>query len=601
MQKNDTVALLEQIEQLLNAEELLAAEAGCRQLLDQQPNQVEALFLLGNCLARQGEVEKAVDSFARACRIAPDKAVLWKNLGYLQQDLGDRPAALNSLQHALALEGNSAELWVALASLHVADYAFEQAAACYRRALQLGHEDPGELLNRLATLQVYLGETEKALDTFEQAIQAASSPQQRCLYGQNRLFSMHYPATVTPQEIAVAHRQWGDAYFGGKQTVQFNTPADSERRLRIGYVSADFRMNAVCFFIQPILRWHDRYSCEVYCYANVKKPDGVTKQLQEIQALHWRDISSLDDGQACELIRRDRIDILIDLTGHGADNRLPLFAQQPAPLQMTWIGYPDTTGLPMIDYRITDALADPPGMTEALHTEQLLRLPGCFLCYNPGVEFPPVSPGPVTANGFVTFGSMSNFSKITPQLLTLWAEILRRVPDSRLVLRYRGQEREQVAMKLGRQLEQQGVAAERLQLLGHASSVVAQLDGYAAMDIALDTFPYNGTTTTCEALWMGVPVVSLAGSSHVARVGASLLNTVGLSQCIAETPEAYIEKAVALANNQPLLAGLRQNLRQLVAASPLCDHQRFTRELETLYRAAWRSWCASAAQTTESR
>ncbi len=599
MQKNDSAISLEQIEQLLNAEELLAAEMRCRQLLDLQPNQIEVLFLLGNCLARQGELEKAVECFARACRIAPDKTVLWKNRGYLQQELGDRQGALDSLQHALALEGNSAELWVALASLHVADYAFEQAAVCYRRALQLGHEDPGELLNRLATLQVYLGETEKALDTFEQAIQAASSRQQRSLYSQNRLFSMHYPATVAPQEIAAAHRQWGDDYFGAKGAIRFSNEPAPERRLRIGYVSADFRMNAVCFFIQPVLKWHDRHSCEVYCYANVKKPDVVTRQLQEIPAVHWRDISSLDDGQACELIRRDQVDILVDLTGHGADNRLPLFALRPAPLQMTWIGYPDTTGLRMIDYRISDAQADPPGMTEALHTEELLRLPGCFLSYNPGVEFPPVSPGPVAANRFVTFGSMSNFSKITPHLLILWAEILRRVPDSRLVLRYRGQEREQIAMRLGRQLEQQGVAAERLQLLGHASSVVAQLDGYAVMDIALDTFPYNGTTTTCEALWMGVPVVSLAGRSHVARVGASLLSTVGLPQCIAETPEEYIEKAVALANNRPLLAGLRQNLRQLVATSPLCDHQRFTQGLEALYRSAWRKWCA--AQTTEGR
>lgn len=599
MQKKSIEVTIEQIEQLLNANELRAAEASCRQLLEQQPNQIEVLFLLGNCLTRQGELAKAAASFAQACRLAPDKTVLWKNLGYLQQELGDRQKAIDSLQHALALEGNNAELWVSLASLHVAGHAFEQAAACYRRALQVGHEDPGELLNRLATLQVYLGETEKALDTFEQAVQSASNQQQRCLYSQNRLFSMHYPATVTPQEIAAAHRQWGDSYFGGKQVIQFSNAPTPGRRLRIGYVSPDFRMNAVCFFIQPVLKWHDWHSCEVYCYANVKKPDGVTRQLQETLAVHWRDISSLDDEQACVLIRQDQIDILVDLTGHGGDNRLPLFALQPAPLQMTWIGYPDTTGLRMIDYRITDALADPPGMTEGLHTEELLRLPGCFLSYNPGVEFPPVSPGPVAVNQFVTFGSMSNFSKITPQLLVLWAEIMRRVPDSRLVLRYRGQEREQIAVRLGRQLEQQGVAAERLQLLGHASSVVEQLDGYAAMDIALDTFPYNGTTTTCEALWMGVPVVSLAGSSHVARVGASLLSTVGLPQCIAESSEEYLEKAVALANNRPLLTGLRQNLRQLVATSPLCDHQRFTQGVEALYRAAWRKWCA--AQAMENR
>ncbi len=581
------------IEALLTEGETDRAEAACRSMLAREPASVEALFLLGNCLARQGRWHEAADCFAAACRLAPELAVLWRNQGAARHELGELAAAQNCYHRALALESDHAGAWQSLGTLYVADYAFDQAAACYRRALALGPTDRADLLNRLATLQVYLGETEKALGTFEQAIRAATNLQQRCRYSQNRLFSMHYPATVTPQEIAVAHRQWGDSFFPAKENVCFSNVPTSERRLRIGYVSPDFRMNAVCFFIQPVVKWHDWHSCEVHCYANVKKPDEVTRQLQEIRAIHWRDISSLDDRQASELIRQDRIDILVDLTGHGGDNRLPLFALRPAPLQMTWIGYPDTTGLPAMDYRITDPIADPPGMTEPLHTEQLLRLPGCFLCYNPGVEFPAPSPRPSLAGGGITFGTMSNFSKINPQLIELWALLLQRVPGSRLLLRYRGQERQRIGRMLGTFLEQHGVAGHRLELLGHAASVPDQLAGYHQLDIALDTFPYNGTTTTCEALWMGVPVITLAGGHHAARVGASLLSTVGLSHCIAETPEAYIEKAVALARNLPLLDTLRTRLRGMVAASPLCDHETFTRQLEQLYRRIWRRWCAT--------
>lgn len=594
MQKNND-GFTADIEELISRSLFKAAENLSRQRLHDNPDNIELLYLLGNAAACQGNFVEAVSCFTKACSRAPDKEVLWKNLGFVQQQTGDVSGAIESLQRALALEPVSSELWATIGTLYVAEYSFDKAATCYRRALQLGHVAPADLLNRIATLQVYLGESEKALDTFDLAIKHATDSKQQCQYTQNRLFSMHYPATITPEVIAQAHKRWGESFFNTDCLYEEKIDAMPGRRLRIGYVSPDFRMNAVCFFIQPVLKCHDRSVFDIYCYANVKKPDGVTASLQKELGVHWRDISSFDDEQAFSLIRQDKIDILIDLTGHGGDNRLPLFALCPAPIQMTWIGYPDTTGLKSVDYRITDALADPVGLTEHLHTEQLLRMPGCFLCYNPGLEFPPVRQSPFVANRYITFGSMSNFSKITPQLIQLWAEILKRVPNSRMVLRYRGQEHESVFMGLGRQLEQQGISSDRLTLLGHASSVIEQLEGYAAMDIALDTFPYNGTTTTCEALWMGVPVITLAGRSHVSRVGVSLLTVVGLSQCIADTPEAYIEKAVVFAENPQLLFDLRDKLRQVVVTSPLCDHQQFTKEVEKLYRMAWEKKCLSKA------
>jgi tetratricopeptide (TPR) repeat protein len=587
----DVAKTVEKVEVLLASGNLDQAESLCKIILSHAPEDVEALFLLGNCAARRQDWDIASDCFATACRLAPDKPVLWKNLGYARQEQGDLIAAAESLRHALALDQRDPVLWCNLASLYVADYAFDQAATCYRRALGLGHEDPAELLNRLATLQVYLGETDKALEIFAEAIRLAPVREQQRLYTQNRLFTLHYPAGIAPDEIALAHRQWGRNFFQQPDKYLFANIPDPRRRLKVGYVSPDFRMNAVCFFIQPVLVNHDAAQIEAFCYANVTKPDDITRRLQDEYQDHWRVITGLNDEQASHLIRQDGIDILVDLTGHGGDNRLSLFALKPAPVQMTWIGYPDTTGLTTIDYRITDAIADPPGMTERLHTEELLRLPGCFLCYNPGAEFPDPNSLPFKANGFITFGSMSNFSKITPQLLDIWSEVLLQTPGSRLILRYRGQERERIARDIGQHLEQKGVTADRLELLGHASSVVEQLTGYNRMDIALDTFPYNGTTTTCEALWMGVPVLSLAGQTHVARVGASLLTAVGLPALIAESAQEYVEKAVTLANNIDLLDALRSRLRGMVSASPLCDHLGFTRRLEETYRMAWTRWC----------
>ncbi len=363
----------------------------------------------------------------------------------------------------------------------------------------------------------------------------------------------------------------------------------------MGYVSPDLRMNAVLFFIQPVLAAHDPAQVEAFCYANVKKPDLVTRQLQEGYGIVWRDIVGMGDEEAMQLIRDDCIDILVDLTGHGGENRLSLFGLRPAPLQVTWIGYPDTTGLPAMDYRITDAKADPPGMTEHLHTEELIRLPRSFLCYNPGGDFPSEGPLPLLSSGTVTFGTMSNFSKINAPLLDMWCEILGRVPGSRLVLRYRGQERDRIYRELSGHLEHNGIDSGRLQLLGHARSVVEQMQAYHLMDVALDTFPYNGTTTTCEALYMGVPVITLAGRSHMARVGASLLETVGLGDLVAESAGEYVEKAVTLAGDLRRLLELRKGLRRMIMNSPLNDNVTFTAQVEHAYRKIWQRWCREHA------
>lgn len=629
---------LEQAERLMGEGCLDEAEELCRTLLRRDPNNMEALFLAGNLAFRGKAWGTAILRFREACRVDPANPVLlnnlglalmeaaqsrepiadasletaaivfekaltfqpdyvtaWKNLGIVRREQGDTDSARSCFSQGLAVAPNDASLWLNLGTLYTTTYHFDLAIDCYRRILRLNPVDPAEMLNRLATLHCYRGRISDAVGTFEQAIALAPIREQRLCYASNRLFTLHYLPAIAPEEIARSHREWGTTFFPSDPAPCPVSNPDPHRRLRVGYVSPDLRMNAVLFFIQPVLAAHDPAQVEAFCYANVKKPDLVTRQLREGHRVVWRDIVGLSDEDALRLIRDDRIDILVDLTGHGGENRLSLFGLRPAPLQVTWIGYPDTTGLPAMDYRITDAKADPPGMTEHLHTEELIRLPRSFLCYNPGGDFPPEGPLPLLTNGSVTFGTMSNFSKINAPLLDMWCEILGRLPASRLMLRYRGQERDRVHRELCEHLESKGIGPRRLLLLGHARSVTEQMRDYYRMDISLDTFPYNGTTTICEALYMGVPVVTLAGYSHVARVGASLLETVGLGDLVAESAGEYVEKAVKLAGDLKRLLELRKGLRRMVMESPLTDNVTFTAQVEQAYRQIWQRWCREHA------
>jgi predicted O-linked N-acetylglucosamine transferase (SPINDLY family) len=347
----------------------------------------------------------------------------------------------------------------------------------------------------------------------------------------------------------------------------------------------------VVFFLQPVLAAHDPNQVTVYCYSDVKKPDAVTLQLKEQHGVNWRDCAGLDDDSVLEMLERDQIDILVDLAGHTASNRLTLFARRAAPLQISWIGYPNTTGLREMDYRISDRYADPPGMTEQLHTEQLIRLPDSFLCYRPGADFPEPGPAPCVRNGYITFGSFSNFMKVTPDVLELWARILAAVPDSRLIFRARGLTEMRFHLDIAPIFTRHLIDPERITVLGHVRSVVDNLLDYEKIDIALDTFPYNGTTTTCESLCMGVPVVSLAGDAHVSRVGVSLLHSMGLEGLSADSPERYCNLAIQLANSREQLRTLRETLRQRLLASPLANNVSFTHHLEQLYRQVWQRWC----------
>jgi predicted O-linked N-acetylglucosamine transferase (SPINDLY family) len=305
----------------------------------------------------------------------------------------------------------------------------------------------------------------------------------------------------------------------------------------------------------------------------------------------WRDITALTDPAAAETIdHADRIDILIDLAGHTGNNRAALMGRGAAPVQFTYLGYPATTGIPAVQYRITDAIADPPGMTESLHTEQLVRLPDCFLCYRPDDDAPAtLDASPAQSRGYVTFGSFNNFAKITQEMLNCWAQIVRAVPDSRMIFKARSLGSTDVQRRVFELFERHGVARDRIMMHGwtrydQRHAIVA------SADIALDSFPYHGTTTTCETLWLGVPWITLSGRSHVSRVSASILTVIGCPELIAKDPEEYSSKAIALANDLPRLTQYRTTLRASMQRSPLLDRTSFVAKLENAYRAAWNTW-----------
>jgi predicted O-linked N-acetylglucosamine transferase (SPINDLY family) len=348
------------------------------------------------------------------------------------------------------------------------------------------------------------------------------------------------------------------------------------------------KRHSVAYFLQPLFEHHDREKFEITAYSNTDLADDVTEQLKR-SCERWRDIVTMGDEQVAETILADEIDILIDLAGHTTGNRLAVFGRKPAPIQMTYLGYPNTTGLSSIDYRVTDELADPPGMTEAFHSEKLLRLPAPFLCYQPPGVAPDVVEPPMLRNGYVTFGSFNKAAKAGPETIALWSAVLRALPTSRLMMKSRGLASEGSRRRIIDAFASQGVSQDRLQLIEAEQPLAAHLAMYGQIDIALDTFPYHGTTTTCEAMWMGVPVVTRAGKTHVSRVGVSLLTAVGLSDLVAEADELFVAKAVAMTSKGAELTGLRAGLRDRMQASPLCDQGGFAKRFEVALRALWKA------------
>jgi predicted O-linked N-acetylglucosamine transferase (SPINDLY family) len=399
----------------------------------------------------------------------------------------------------------------------------------------------------------------------------------------NLLLTLNYSSKLTPEEVAAEHVKWAEAFAPPVPPSPVPTDPSPDRRLKIGYLSADFRAHTVAGFIELLLTHHDRDKFHVTAYANVPRPDETTEELRRL-ADDWRPVAGLTDDQAAAQIRTDKIDVLIDLSGHTAGNRLAVLARRPAPVQCTLFGYPNTTGLEAVDYRITDAVSDPPGTTEHFYTERPLRLSGLPWAYRPPAGAPDVTPLPALSQPEFTFGCLNNAAKISDACLEAWARILKEVPAARLVL-LSGQS-QAGADRLAARFAAAGVAADRLRLVSRLPKP-AYFATYLQFDLALDPFPYNGGVTTCDASWMGVPVLAVAGRSYVSRQGAAILTHAGLQQFVADSPDALVELAKAWAGKPDALANQRLKLREQLTAT-VADGPGYVRRLEAGVRTAWR-------------
>ena len=562
-----------------------AALAAFRESIARDAGLAEAHHQAGNLLKALGRIPEALDSLRTATALSPTRAVVWLNYGVAALDAGASAEAIVAFQKAAALEPARPETHNILGHALATSGRNIEARAALDHALLLrpGYAAAHDNLGRLCKAE---GNLTEAVAHFRAALAAAPSPATHS----NLLLALNYLPDLDPVAVYTEHLGWNTLHASSAITLPPRRPPhNASRRLRVGYLSPDFTHHAVAYFIEPVLAAHDRANLEIFCYANVRTPDRVTTRLRSL-AEHWRNIARLDDAAAAALILADELDLLIDLAGHTAHHRLGVMALRPAPVQATWLGYPNTTGLAAIDYRITDALCDPLGSTDHLHAERLVRLSTNFSCYQPDTGAPDVSPLPagkpqLQSRPVFTFGCLNNFAKVTPAVWATWKEILRTVPQSRLLLKLRGHTDSAVADRLRRDFAQAGISPECLVLHCADLSVSDHLALYHEIDVALDPFPYNGTTTTCEALWMGVPVISLAGNVHAARVGVSLLTHVGLPDWIAASPQDYVARAQQAARNLSSLADLRIALREQMRASPLCDAVRFTRELETVFAA----------------
>ena len=525
--------------------------------LQLDPNNANGYYNLANIFRDIGKPVEAVGCYRKALHIKPGMVEALNNLGNTLHDQCMLEEALVSYQSLLEIAPDFPDAWANMGNIYSDQGKLDAAEACYRRAIEIKPDSPGYFGN-LLLIMLYNPDYDA-----------------NYILAEHLKFAGHFEETID------------------KLKVHHTIDRTLNRSLRVGYVSPDFNKHSVASFIKPVLASHSRERIEVFCYSTVIDEDEVTQCIKG-HCAHWRNISGIADKEAVELIRRDGIDILVDLAGHTAHNRLLLFARKPAPVQVSWIGYPATTGLSAVDYKIVDAFTDIPGVTEQYYTERLIRMPHCFLCYLPAENCPEVGRLPALASGHITFGAFNAIAKVSSGVVKSWSRIIKSVPNSQLIMKARSLSDKSTSMYIEEQFTAHGVKADRIKLMGWESSSIDHLNIYNRIDIALDTFPYNGTTTTCEALWMGVPVVTLAGNTHASRVGASLLSNVGLKELIANTSEEYADIAVSLARDIKRLLSMREQLRQMMSNSPLTDAKQFTADIEDCYSKLWHKWCNSA-------
>ncbi|MHB1676708.1 MAG: tetratricopeptide repeat protein [Sulfuriferula sp.] len=560
------------------------AVACYRQALLIKPDYIEVYPNLGVALHSQNRLEEAVACYRQALSIKPDYAEAYSNLGLALKDQGQLEAAVACYRQALLIKPDYAEAHCNLGAALKDKGQLNEAVACYQQALLVKPDFAKAYCNLGAALPDQ-GQLDEAILCYQQAL--ALKPDYHEAYS-NLLLCAQYSPRYTPSELIAEHLRYA---------AQFEAPlkrawqphlnsCEPNRPLKIGYVSPDFRNHSVAFFIEPVLANHEKSQVEVFCYYNNYLHDAVTDRLAAA-ADHWVPCIGLTDDQLAERIRKDGIDILVDLSVHSAQHRLLTFARKPAPVQVSWIGYAGTTGLDAMDYRLTDEYMDPPGMTEQYHSEKLVRLRTAYI-YQAPAESPPVNELPSLTSSQFILACLNNLAKINQDTIHLWGRILTALPHAKLMLG--NTDSESTKQRLIDMFGQEGVDPERL-ILQPKMSLMDYLALHHRIDLALDCFPYNGGITTCHSLWMGVPVITLAGNRSISRVGASLMMRAGLAEFITHSPDQYLERTLQVARNLPKLSQIRQTLGERITSNINNDPKHLTRELETAFRLMWEKWC----------
>jgi predicted O-linked N-acetylglucosamine transferase (SPINDLY family) len=559
-----------------------------RKILELAPEDGEAFFLLGLALFQLGHVAEAADKVRRAVSLDPAVAEYHCDLARILFTLNDFPGAIAASRKALELQPNFPEALFNLGNALCRTRLFEDGIDAYQHAL-IQRPDARDAANNLGMALLELGRIDGAIACFDQIL--ASNPSDAAARS-NRIYAMHFNPSSTAAKIREELVDWNQQHarpLNATIIPHIRRPKLDSHPLRIGYVSPDFREHVVGWNLLPLLAEHDRKRFHIICYSSAGRADAITRELQSHVAA-WRDISALSDQQAAKIIREDQIDILVDLSLHTGGIRLLLFARKPAPIQLTYLAYPGSTGLEAMDYRFSDPFLDF-GQDLSDHTERTIRLPRTYWCYRPGGPTPAVVPPPALSAGIITFGSLNAFQKISGPTLDVWRQLMQSVPRSRLLLhapvgKHRGQ--------LIQGFETSGIADDRIEFVDRLPWS-QYIQTYQRIDIALDPFPYGGGITTCDALSMGVPIITLRGKTTVGRGGSSILQNLNLPEFIAESPQQYISAATALANDLALLSKLRSCLRERMLDSPLTDAVQFARDIEAAFVKMWDQWTNSTA------
>ncbi len=573
---------------LLQAGRADQAIAQLKRLLQKQPNDAATVHAMGAVYLHLGEFAQAEFFLARAVKLWPGVPAYHNNLANALYSLNRLEEAVGHYRTALERDPSYFPAYIGLAPTLTRLDRWEEAAAASFKAIEL-RPDLAIPYDNAALALTRLGEIEEAENVARAGL--ARLPRDARLRG-TLIGILAYSDRVTPQELAAECGVAGAAVVGEAPALLAHTNGpDSERRVRVGYLSPDFRTHSVAYFLEGLLANHDHDRFEIACYDTATGSDAVTARLRSY-ADRWVECPRLDSDSLASRIRADQIDILVELSGYSSGHRMSVMARKPAPVQVSYLGWATSTGVPTIDYRMVDSVTDPAGF-ERLSSERLVRLDPCFLAYRPPDGAPEVAERP--GGGDVVFGSFNTVQKITPSTIGMWAGVLKAVQGSRLLLKSQGLVSARARDRIMGMLTGSGVEPDRVEMLGQTAGIREHLEMYSRVDVGLDTVPYNGTTTTCEALWMGVPVAAIEGDRHSARVSASILRAIGLPELVAPSVEGWTRLAAELAGNRAGRAELRATLRGRMASSALCDASGHARRVEAAYRRMWAEWCSVRA------